>query len=159
MGENLTVIPEWFGKIKSLQQQSVILLALRGPDGVRKHHPCKHIVRAYRGSVILAAYKGRQLEYGEVSDSFMCMDVIGDDAKWESAVKDYFDSVDELPHHYHLHLLHGSQLVGMHHPDYRIANKWYDFYVKGCHDLHLNPETLLQVAKRLNDGDREGWNK
>jgi hypothetical protein len=31
-----------------MQQQSVVVLATRGPDGVAKHHPCKDVVRAYR---------------------------------------------------------------------------------------------------------------
>lgn len=150
------VLPEWLFRLP-FQQQSVIILALRGPDGVRKHHPCKEIVRAYRGTVLVAAYRGRMLRFGEVADTFMSMDAIADPVKWTAAAKAYFDSVDELPHHYHLHLLHGAQLIGIHHPDENIANAWDWFYKKGCEDMHLTAETMRQVSIRLSDWHRENW--
>ncbi len=37
-----SVFPEWMADLP-MQQQSVMIIAVRGPDGVRKHHPCKAI--------------------------------------------------------------------------------------------------------------------
>jgi hypothetical protein len=69
----LSVQPEWCRALP-LQQQSVMLLAARGPDGVTKMHPCKGVVVAYRGCVLLAAKYGRELRFGERADSFMSLD-------------------------------------------------------------------------------------
>ena len=39
------VFPEWIFRLP-MQQQSVLLLGSRGPDGVEKFHPCKDVTRA-----------------------------------------------------------------------------------------------------------------
>jgi hypothetical protein len=94
----LSVVPRWMNTLP-LQQQSVMLLASRGPDGIAKHHPCKNVVRAYRGTVLLAARYGRPLRWGEKADTFMSLDRIARSELWDEDVKAYFDSVDQLPHH------------------------------------------------------------
>lgn len=156
------VIPAWL-KQCSYQQQSVLLLALRGPDGVRKHHPAKLVHTAYRGTMLRAAERGRFLEWGENADSFMSMHVIGTEEKdyfllacrdlgtWQGAVDEFFDHVDELPHHYVAHLAHAAQIIGFKHPDERFRRAWGWFYQRWVEDAHLNPETEYQMDKRLGD--------
>ena len=46
----LSVQPTWCTMLP-LQQQSVLFLASRGPDGVAKVHPCKPVIIAYRATV------------------------------------------------------------------------------------------------------------
>ncbi len=59
-----SVQPEWCRKL-NMQQQSVLFLAGRGPDGIPKRHPCKTVHTAYRACVFQAAKYGRLLEWGE----------------------------------------------------------------------------------------------
>jgi hypothetical protein len=150
------LLPDWMSYL-SLQQQSVLILALRGPDGAGKDHPCKPIQRAYRGSVIQAARFGRMLEWGEKADSFMSLDEIADDLIWGTRTAHFFHEIDSLPHHFTAHLAHGAEVLGCKHPDQRFRVRWLGFYRRWCEDLHVNPETEAELDQRLGDWDREGW--
>jgi len=35
----------------------------------------------------------------------------------DKALKEYLYSVDEVPHHFHLHLMHAAEILGYKHPD------------------------------------------
>lgn len=152
----VSVQPYWFVNLP-LQQQSVLFLAARGPDGVRKFHPCKDIQRAYRACVLKAAKFGRAMRWGEKGDSFMTMDTIASGEQWAVAVKAFFDSIDELPHHYLLHLMHGVEILGYKYPQRIIREIWNEFYLELVKDLHLNPETCVQMDYRLSDWNRLHW--
>lgn len=157
MSALLSVQPEWCLSLP-LQQQSVLLLAARGPDGIPKTHPCKDVQRAYRGTVLVAAARRRELHYGEKADSFMSLD--GFATEWSTIVRRFFEVVDELPHHFTLHLLHGAEILGYKHPDQRFRGRWLEFYKTGCTDMHLWPETEMELDNRLNDvfdEEREQW--
>lgn len=151
LGES--VIPSWVTTL-SFQQQSVLLLALRGPDGVRKYHPAKPITVAYRGTMLRAAERQRFLYWGEPADEFMSLDGIADEHEWRRAIKTFFQHVDELPHHYVGHIAHAAQIIGYKHPDARMRGAWRMFYDKWCHDLHLNPESEAEMDNRLGDWGR-----
>ena len=152
----ISVQPEWCLKLP-LQQQSVLLLAARGPDGVGKYHPCKVVHIAYRGSILNAAKYGRALEWGERADSFMSLDVFADDAKWSEAVEQLFRHHDSLPAHYLKHLMHGTEILGYKHPDKRFRYRWHQFYGAMVIDMHLSLETEEQMDRRLADWDRASW--
>lgn len=151
-----SVQPEWCRKL-NMQQQSVLFLAGRGPDGIPKKHPCKPIHVAYRACVFQAAKYGRPLEWGEKADSFMSLDVFASDYLWESAVETFFDYHDELPKHYLSHILHGAEILGYKHPDPRFRDRWYKFYVAMVESFHLVPESEAEMDKRLGDWDRKFW--
>lgn len=140
-----------------MQQQSVLLLAARGPDHTRKAHPCKTVHIAYRGSVLNAAKYGRPLEWGEKADSFMSLDVFADNERWAKAVDDFFDWNSELAHHYLLHLYHGTEILGYKHPDQRFRDRWLQFYLRACDAMHINPESEAQMDQRLGDWGRKFW--
>ena len=154
--EKRSVQPDWCLNL-TLQQQSVLMLAARGPDGIAKTHPCKAIQRAYRATVLIAARYGRALSWGERADSFMSLDEFGNDEQWGIAVKEFFHTVDDLPHHFLMHLLHGAEILGYKHPDERFRKRWLEFYLHGVKDLHLTPETEGQMDWRLSDWQRAGW--
>ena len=154
--ESKSVQPEWCKNLP-LQQQSVLFLAGRGPDGVAKNHPCKPITIAYRACVFMAGKYGRLLEWGERADSFMSLDVFSDPEAWRAAVKTFFDHHDSLPKHYLAHLMHGAQILGYKHPDARFRERWSDFYLAVVESLHLYPETEEQMDKRLGDWERAHW--
>lgn len=152
----MSVLPEWMESLP-YQQQSVLLLAGRGPDGVGKFHGTKDVHRAYRACVFKAAYYGRELRYGEKADTFMSLDLFANDKEWQMAVRNYFNLIDELPHHYHMHFMHGAEILGYKHPDLQIRLRWQTFYVRCCEDLHLRPETEGEMNRRLCDWDRLYW--
>lgn len=145
-----SVVPAWIETL-SLQQQSVVLLALRGPDGVRKYHPAKVVTIAYRGTLLRAAERQRFLYWGEAADTFMSMEVIADEAQWREAIKTFFAHVDELPHHYVTHLAHAAQIIACHHPHEAMRQRWGWFYSKWCDDLHVSPESSEAMDRRLDD--------
>lgn len=145
-----SVIPEWITTC-SYQQQSVLLLALRGPDGVRKHHPAKAVHTAYRGTMLRAAERGRFLRWGEEADSFMSLHLMADMELWETAINAFFAHVDELPHHYVAHLAHAAQIIGHRHPEKRCREAWGYFYYRWCNDLHVELEGETLMNTRLDD--------
>jgi len=154
---NKCVFPEWMFDLP-FQQQSVLVLALRGPDNIRKHHPMKEIQRHYRGTVLKAARYGRLLEMGEPADSFMGLGAFSSLSEWKRAIKEYLNTIDELPHHFHMHLMHGAEILGYKHPDPDIRSFWSFFYVTCCDDAHLpNPESEQEMDARLSDWNREFW--
>lgn len=135
----------------SVQQQSVLLMACRGPDGMRKSHPAKALIQAYRACVLNAASTGKPLHAGWVGDTFMNLTLLISPPAWAEAVRAYLHDVDEIPHHYHLHLLHGAQVLGYKHPEVHVRACWLDFYLGGVADMHLYPESETEMDLRLND--------
>lgn len=151
-----------------LMQQSVLFAAVRGPDGLRKHHPVKTIVRWYRRSILLSAFDRAVLHdpFCDGGGSFtgpftakIAFNIFGTLPRTHRELKEafdqlrlvYLDHVDEIPHHYQLHLMHAAQIVGCHHPRAQTAKWWKDFYLMLVDDAHLNPETDQAMNLRLSD--------
>ena len=70
----------------------------------------------------------------------------------------YLDHVDELPHHFQLHFMHGAQIVGVHHPIEATKFWWRQFYCMIVNDAHLHPESDDEMNTRLSDNRKE-WMK
>lgn len=158
MVDRVSVFQDWLFDL-TMQQQSVLVLACRGPDGVAKFHPSKEIVVRYRATVLKAAYLGRSMWVDEGDDTtFMSLLDFSKPTMWDSYCKMYFNYVDELPHHYHLHLMHGAQIIGYKHPHALFRQRWRSFYERACTDLHLTPETADEMDNRLSDWHRRHWN-
>jgi len=151
------VFQEWMLELP-MQQQSVLVLACRGPDGIAKFHPCKEVVARYRATVLKAAYLGRAMRVDEGdATTFMTLRAFSDDAGWHALVREFFDHVDSLPHHYYLHLAHGAEIAGYKHPDKIFRGRWSGFYFRCCEDMHLFPETEADLDERLADWQRQHW--
>lgn len=151
-----SVQPEWASRLP-LQMQSVMLLAARGPDGVGKFHPCKDVIRAYRACVFLAAKYGRPLKWGEAADDFMSLDKFADDRQWELIVGDFKREVDNIQHHYLLHLLHGAEILAYKHPEKPFRDRWLYFYNTMVEDMHLRTEAESTMDIRLGDWGKKHW--
>lgn len=41
-----------------IMQQSVLMSAIRGPDGIAKKHKCKPLIRWFRRCILLSAFEG-----------------------------------------------------------------------------------------------------
>ena len=141
-----------------LQQQSVLLLALRGPDGDPKHTTFKPLLRAYRGTNLRAAKYGRMLDSGEKADSFMSLDVFNNIEQWFAAVDTFLeDHADGSVLHHYTHFMHAVQILGYKHPEPPHKERWYPVYCAFVRRLHLNIETEEQMDNRLADWGQAYW--
>ena len=166
------VLQDWLCDL-TLMQQSVVISAIRGCDGVPKRHKAKPLVRWYRRCVLLSAFDGKALTdpFAPGGGSFTGP-VAGPPPApfpeggellkgWKSdvmrgVVGDFVDSRDELPAHYFTHAMHAFEVLGYKHPDADIRKFWHDLYVRLVHTAHAWPETEEQMDARLGD-DETSW--
>lgn len=149
------VLQEWTQKI-STRQQGVLVIALRGPDGVRKEDPAKPIVRTLRGMVMNAGRTGKPVgDEVWADDPFMTLQWINDPDKWVVATKMFFNQWDAYNVHFLQHLMHAYAVCGVHYPDSDVKQRAWQFYTRCCKKIHVHPETAVQVVYRLRDGVRE----
>jgi hypothetical protein len=163
-----SVLQDWVQEL-TMMQQSVLLTAVRGPDGLPKYHSVKYVLRWYRRCILLSSFMGQVIPDPIMSDggSFLGPSAVDHPTvpgrsilAWRSAmdqrITDYMRSLDEVPHHFQLHLLHAIEIVGYKHPDPDIRGWWRRVYERLAHDMHLWPETEAQMDARLGD-TRDGW--
>lgn len=157
-----SVLQKWVTELP-MMQQTVLLTAVRGPDGLPKYHATKWVLRWYRRCILLSALDGRVLgdPVEDAGGSFTGPSIGPDWAEsWQFAmsarVNDYLAALDEVPHHFQLHLMHAIEILGYKHPDAVIRDWWHGVYLRLVHDMHLWPETEEQLDARLGDS-REGW--
>lgn len=158
-----SVMQEWTQQL-SMMQQTVLLTAIRGPDGLPKYGCVKMLLRWYRRCVVLSAMDGKVL--GDPCDSnggsFTGPSLPEVTEDWESPMSEilseYLRTLDAVPHHFQLHLMHAIEILGYKHPCERIRNWWHDAYRRLVRDMHLHPESEAQLDERLGD-DRSGWLK
>lgn len=171
MGRSAT--QDWLHEI-SLMQQSVLLSAIRGCDGMPKMHKHKPLVKWYRRCVLLSAFDGAAITDPFAPGGGSFTGPIADLRPWleaaphpiteydhrcsllQRACDDFVDSRDELPAHYTTHFMHATEILGYKHPDTTVREFWHDFYVRLVHALHLWPETVEQLDIRLGD-TLAGW--
>lgn len=136
-----SVVKEWVSDLP-FTQQALLMLSLRGPDGVPKHSPAKYLLYYIRDVVLHAAYPYD----GEFEK---CGFMRADYENFRDAVNAFFDDLDQYPMHFIMHLIHAAEVVGYAHPDEEIRNHWFTFYCYGCKCLHMTPETQYDLYERL----------
>jgi hypothetical protein len=144
-------------------QQSVLITAVRGPDGIHKDHVSKLLIRWLRRCVLLSAFDGRILprpydDGPRQGGSFTgaSLDGPGDwQARMHRLVGDYLRTVDELPHHFQLHFMHAAEILGYKHPDPDIRPWWHECYLALVNDMHLAPEDEDVMDRRLGDHEAD----
>lgn len=163
------VLQDWVQTLP-IMQQTVLITAIRGPDGIAKYAAVKLLLRWLRRCVLLSALDGRVLmtphEPGGGSFTGQSLDYIPMEnvapTPWEELMDDvvsrYLREVDAMPHHFHLHLMHAAEILGYKHEDDRIRVWWRHVYHRLVNDAHLHPETEAEMDERLGD-TREGWLK
>jgi hypothetical protein len=148
----IALLPDWVSNLP-LQQQAVLVLALRGPDGFPKHHASKPILWFLRACVLRAAHTGNMMQHGEHIPTFMSMLACDDDV-WAGQLKAFREVEDELPLHYYTHLMHAAQVLAYKHEDKLLRARWAKFYQQCCEYLHCRPEGRDAMDARLNDFGR-----
>lgn len=158
------VLQDWVLDLP-LMQQTVLLTAIRGPDGLPKYNGIKMLLRWYRRCVLLSALDGKVLDNpyikngGSFTGPSFEFELAG---TWQSnmneIVSDYLKSLDGIPHHFQMHLLHAIEIVGYKHSDIEIRAWWFSVYYRLVNDLHLHIEGRDELDARLGD-TREGWLK
>jgi hypothetical protein len=151
-----SVLQEWVHDL-TLMQQSVLISAVRGPDGIRKDHPVKVLCRWLRRSFLLSAFDGRALTdpYEAGGGSFTGPCKTSSVEGLDHAAELYFRSIDELPHHFQLHMMHAAEILGYKHPDEFARVWWNKFYLHIVKDAHLYPEPEKQMDYRLGDKENQ----
>jgi hypothetical protein len=112
-----------------LKMQAVLISAIRGPDGFRKEDPVKPFVRQLRAAILVPA---------DSKSSFMLQDM---GAPWTAFVGD----LDPYPLHFVSHFMQACEILGYYGPSFL----WHQRYLDIVHALHLNPETDVQLMRRL----------
>lgn len=166
-----SVLQDWVHEL-SFMQQTVLLTAIRGPDGVPKYGPVKMLMRWYRRCILISSLEGDVIDtpYKQgVGGSFMGpsydrTDYVGTGKMlWQDCMDDivsqYLREVDALPHHFQMHLMHAFQIVGVHHPQHHTIGLWFrKTYLRLVNDMHLHPELDEEMNERLSDS-RDNWLK
>lgn len=151
-----SVLQDWVHQL-TFMQQSVLIAAVRGPDGIRKDHSVKVLCRWLRRSFLLSAFEGVAIldPYASGGGSFTgpCMtDTVRD---LDHALELYLRSMDELPHHFQLHFMHAAEILGYKHPDDSVRGWWNGCYKEIVNDAHLFPESEEDMDKRLGDNETD----
>lgn len=148
-----------------LMQQTVLLTAVRGPDGLPKYGGVKMLLRWYRRCVLLCALENCAItdpvdKRGGSFTGPSGTPFPGQEDKWEEmmehSVRDYLRELDAIPHHFQLHFLHAAEIVGYKHPDHRIKLWWFALYARLVMDMHLCVELESELDERLSD-DETKW--
>ena len=139
----VSVVKRWLGEKCTYKQQAVLLSALRGADGTPKEDISKKFTRELRSVLLNCADRG-----------------IGNDTFMRSTPnsKDlhiFCNNLDHYPVHWLMHFIHAVEIVGYKHPDMDIRVKYAIIYGLLCQGLHLNPESEVEMDKRLLDPDPE----
>lgn len=158
----VSVMQEWTWNL-SFMQQTVLLTAIRGPDGSPKYGPIKMLLRWYRRCVLVSSLDGEVLEnpYDTRGGSFMgpSYDIIGS-YPWQiemgNIFSEYLRDLDAIPHHFQLHLMHAFEIVGYKHPYTDIREWFFKAYTRLVKDMHLNIELEEHMDHRLGD-NRDDW--
>lgn len=147
-----------------MMQQTVLLTAVRGPDGLPKYGSIKMLLRWFRRCTLLSAMDGKVLldPYDNNGGSFTGPSLPAPCEPWENAmeeiVNEYLRTLDAVPHHFQLHFMHAAEIIGYKHPNRRIRQWWYKLYSRLVNDMHLHLEQEKEMNERLGDS-RAGWLK
>jgi len=152
----MKVIQEWVESL-TLMQQTVLLTALRGPDTLPKFHISKFLLRWFRRCILISAFDRCALTDPRDERGGSFTGPIGKLSLDETA-SEYLRAVDEVPLHFHMHLVHAAEILGYKHPDPTIRDWWHRFYAASTRDLHLHIESEQELDRRLGD-NLEQWQK
>jgi len=158
------VIQEWVQSL-TFMQQSVLLTAIRGPDGLPKEHVSKLLIKWLRRCVLYSAFDSK--EQGRpvaILDPFFLGGggFTGPSCKEEDwqlvmlkILKEYLQETDCMPHHFQMHFMHAAEIVGYCHPNETIRCWWNKAYETIVRAMHVEPESYEAMTRRLGDSKKD----
>lgn len=161
---NNPVIQEWVQQL-SFMQQSVLLTAIRGPDGLPKEHISKKFIKWIRRCVLYSAFDSKlhnkpiilDTPYNPSGGGFTGPSLPETCIDWEvpmfDVLKKYLQETDSMPHHFQMHVMHASEIIGYCHPNETIRKWWNSAYITIVKTMHLTPESYETMMKRLGDSE------
>lgn len=179
-----STIQSWVSNLPKMQQ-SCLLSATRGCDGLAKGHRAKRVVRFFRRTIFISAFEGIALTdpfhpgggdfTGPIAEirheGSLWTSYLDDgsnktfdnehDARCDTLAKvadDFLKSRDDLHQHYYEHMMHAFEIIGYKHPDDAIRDYFLALYIRIVRAKHLYPEKELQLDERLGD-DPVGWQR
>lgn len=174
-----SVLQSWTEDL-TLMQQSVLISCVRGPDGIRKDHQSKKLLRYLRRCTLRFAFGGivrwfphdpegpeggsfTGASIGYSHGAFFFTTDLGNIVTvntWTEAmsgvVSSYLSTTDEIPHHFQLHFLHAVEILGYKFPLIEVRDWWHYTYLRLVNDMHLEPESEETMDRRLGD-DEQNW--
>lgn len=156
-----SVLQDWVMRLP-LMQQTVLIGAVRGPDGFIKDHPVKPMLRWYRRCILISAMDGVVFQdpWSPGGGTFAGPSVDHVEKGWGAPmllrVDAFMRTIDEFHVHSWLHLAQAFEIVGYQHPNGEICVWWNKVYVRMVHAMHLYPESKGQLDSRLGD-TFDGW--
>lgn len=150
------VLQPWLANL-TFMQQTVLLTAIRGPDSIEKYHDVKFLLRWYRRCILYSALDRCIWDNpcARGGGSFTGPSSNGSVDYWEVEldrfVDSYLRSLDAIPHHFHMHLMHAVEILGYKHPTERTKTWWCNVYLRFVNDMHLCPEPEEMMDYRLGD--------
>ena len=135
------VVLPWLSGL-SLKQQTVLLTALRGCDGVPKEDISKKFVRVYRSLILKNAEEGFDRD---IDHHFMKEQIT------DSDVTEFLGHLDHYYMHWLTHFIYAIEIVGYNHPVSTIRQWWSCLYLGLVSAIHLSPESKEDNDYRLRD--------
>ena len=133
--KNMCVTKEWTHKL-SWKQQTVLLSALRGCDGLSKEDCSKRLTRRLRYCILHCADDATGYMHGK-----------GDESDVQKMVYD----IDKYPMHFLFHFAHACEIIG-YCCDKEEERDFFNYiYLSICEAVHLKPESLEELNSRLSD--------
>lgn len=168
----MTAVLQPWAQNLSFMMQSVLLASTRAADGLPKNHVSKLLMRWLRRCFLYSAFESqtqgvpvvlaRPWTQGGGSFTGPSLDIPdvpeNEQAGWrlfDAVVDEYLSSVDAVPHHFHLHLMHAGEIVGYEHSDTVLRDWWHRFYLRCVNDMHLFPEPVSEMRRRLGDSEKD----
>lgn len=124
----MTVLQSWVTDL-SLKNQTLLLSAIRGPDGVGKSNKVKEVLKYYRFCV---------LKQADTLSGFM-----KSRPPTKKQLNRFVKDVEELPLHYVMHTYRAFAIAGLR------SKFWETLYQRLAKRLHLNPQTREQILESV----------
>lgn len=129
------VIQDWVLHLP-FRMQSVLLCALRGPDGMPRECVGKQLTRHIRRVVLNDA---------DPTNSF----IKGLRLSLAETVTAVTQDIDQYNVHFIMHATHACEIIGYKHPEEPVGAAWRVMYVRLVESFHMKPESLKDLEKRL----------
>lgn len=136
-----SVLKAWVMDL-GLREQGTLMTAIRGCDLSPKYpldSPEKNVT-AFIRCAVMVAFDPREIDAAK--GCFM-------QTKLDQTFK--LSSLEQYPLHWVIHVLHALEIIGYRSIEFEFAQQARAAYLKMVQALHLNPETVEEMAARLSE--------